>query len=259
MKATASKQLITLGLLLAIYAVLAFTAYLLTPLEQFVPPGQTVPAAVRAMPRLQLAAGNAGFIFVVYGLLGAAGYWFARKLELPGTYRAGAGWRAWVLWPMLLGLAIGVVIVAVDQIFARAGSTTGLPHPVFPLSVISSAAAGIGEEILFRGFVMGLWGFLLNAVFRRWNGRVAALWIGNGMAALASSAAHIPAAMILLRLNSPAQIPALAMAELFVLNGLLGLVAGDRTIRDGLVAAMGVHFWADMVWHVAWPLLRLAM
>lgn len=259
MKADNGKQLVSLSALLAIYALLAFTAYLLTPLEQFAAPGQSVPAAVRAMPRLQLAAANAGIILVAYGLLGLAGFWFARKLELPGIYRPGAGWRAWVLWPMLLGLAIGVVIVVVDQVFARAGSTTGLPHPEFPLSVISSAAAGIGEEILFRGFVMGLWAFLLNALLRRWNRRVAALWIGNGIAALAASAAHIPTAMMLLRASSPAQIPALTMAELFVLNGFLGVVAGDRTIRDGLVAAMGVHFWADIVWHVAWPLARLAM
>jgi membrane protease YdiL (CAAX protease family) len=259
MKAKASKQLIALGLLLAIYAALAFTAYLLTPLEQFAPAGQSVPAAVRAMPRWQLAAANAGFIFVVYGLLGLAGYWFARKLDLPGIFRERAGWRAWVLWPALTGLVIGAVIVIVDQIFARAGSTTGLPHPEFPLSLISSAAAGIGEEILFRGFVMGLWAFLLNAAVRRWNWRVAALWIGNGVAALAFSAAHIPTAMILLKLSSPAQIPARTMAELLLLNSILGLVAGQRTLRDGLVAAIGVHFWADIVWHVLWPMMALSL
>jgi hypothetical protein len=258
MKGKANKQLVTLGILLVLFALLAFTAYLLTPFEQLAPPGQTVPAAVSAMPRWQLASANAAIVLVVYGSLGLAGYWFARKLELPGIYREGAGWRVWLLSPMLIGLAIGVVIVIADQLFARAGATTGFPHPGFPLSVISSGAAGIGEEILFRGLVMGLWAFLLNAALRRWNGRVAALWIGNGIAALAFAAAHIPTAMILLRLSSPAGIPALIMAELFLLNSLLGLVAGQRTMRDGLVAAMGVHFWADIVWHVLWPLLRLS-
>jgi len=40
-----------------------------------------------------------------------------------------------------------------------------------------------------------------------------------------------------------------------VLNGLVALVAGERYMRDGLVAAMGVHLRADMVWHVVWPLI----
>jgi len=35
----------------------------------------------------------------------------------------------------------------------------------------------------------------------------------------------------------------------------VALVAGERCRRDGLVAAMGVHFWADIVWHVIWPLV----
>ena len=31
--------------------------------------------------------------------------------------------------------------------------------------------------------------------------------------------------------------------------------AGERYMKDGLVAAAGVHFWADIIWHVVWPLL----
>jgi membrane protease YdiL (CAAX protease family) len=251
------KQLIALGLLLAFYALLAFMAYLLTPLDQLAAPGQTVPAATGSMPRWQLAAIGAAFVLVVYGLLGLAGVWFARKLELPMMYRPGAGWRVWLLGPMVIGLLLGVVLVIMDQAFARASATSGFPHPAFPLSVIASAAAGIGEEVLFRGFVMGLWAFLFNLALRRWRGRMAALWIGNVLAALAVSASHIPAAMLLLKVASPAAIPALAMTELFLLNGSLGLVAGERYMRNGLVAAMGVHFWADVIWHVIWPVLGL--
>jgi hypothetical protein len=35
------------------------------------------------------------------------------------------------------------------------------------LSFIASATAGFGEEIVFRGFVMGVWAFLLNLLQRR--------------------------------------------------------------------------------------------
>jgi hypothetical protein len=33
---------------------------------------------------------------------------------------------------------------------------------------------------------------------------------------------------------------------------LVGLVAGERYVKDGLVAAAGVHFWTDVVFHVMW-------
>jgi hypothetical protein len=71
-------------------------------------------------------------------LFGAAGIWFARKLEIPGVFRAGAGWKAWVVWPLLIGLAVGVALVIADRIFVSLGSGPGFPHPAFPLSIVSS-------------------------------------------------------------------------------------------------------------------------
>ena len=41
------------------------------------------------------------------------------------------------------------------------------------------------------------------------------------------------------------------------LYSLMRLIAGQRAMHGGLVAAMGVHFWADVVWHVIWPLLGI--
>lgn len=40
--------------------------------------------------------------------------------------------------------------------------------------------------------------------------------------------------------------------EIFLLNGIVGFAAGDRYIKVGLVAAVGVHFWTDIVFHVIW-------
>jgi hypothetical protein len=33
------------------------------------------------------------------------------------------------------------------------------------------------------------------------------------------------------------------------------IAAGERYMKDGLIAAAGVHFWADIAWHVIYPLL----
>jgi membrane protease YdiL (CAAX protease family) len=198
---------------------------------------------------------NAGIVLVVYGLLGLAGFWFARKLGLPGIFKEGAGWREWVWLPLVIGLLLGMVIVAIDRLFALGSDWPGFIHPVFPLSIIASAAAGIGEEIMFRGFVLGLWAFLFNMILRRWGKTTLALWLGNVIAALAVSAAHLPTLMIIYGYPSVSAIPPLILGEVFVLNGMLGLVAGSRYFRTGLVAAIGIHFWADIVWHVIWPLL----
>ena len=253
------KQLTVLAIALAIYAGLVFLTYLVTPLDQLSVPGQAVPATVTAIPRWVLASANAAIVLVVYGLLGLGAYWFALKLHLPGLYREGAGWRAWLVRPILPGMAIGVLLVIGDRIFSAAGGTPGFPHPAFPLSILASASAGIGEEILARGFILGLWGLGLSAILRGQRGRSAALWTANIIAALAFGALHLPTAMLLLGATSPAGLPTATLAELFVLNGILGLVAGEQMMRDGLVAAMGLHFWADVVWHVAWPILKLGI
>jgi membrane protease YdiL (CAAX protease family) len=259
MKQNSRKQLTVLCVALVIYAALVFITYLATPLDQLTAPGQVTPTTVTAMPRWVLASANAAIVIVMYGLLGLGAYWFALRLQLPGLYREAAGWRAWLVWPMLLGLVIGVLMVISDRIFSAAGGSPGFPHPAFPLSVLASASAGIGEEILTRGFIFGVWGLGLRAILRGQRGRSTALWIANVIAALAFGALHLPTAMLLLGVTSPGGLPTATLAELFVLNGILGLAAGERTMRDGLVAAMGLHFWADVVWHVIWPMVRLGI
>jgi len=139
------------------------------------------------------------------------------------------------------------------------GDYPGFPHPTFPGSLLASLSAGIGEEILCRLFVMSLWtviwrwilGHVLSA--RRSHGT--ALWIANVLAALTFVALHLPAAMLIFGAVSPLLLPPMALAEIVVLNGLVGLLAGWAYARDGLVAAAGVHFWADIVWHVLYGLV----
>jgi hypothetical protein len=53
---------------------------------------------------------------------------------------------------------------------------------------------------------------------------------------------------------SISQINPVLLAEVFLLNGVIGLLAGERYMMDGLVAASGVHFWSDVVFHVLWGL-----
>jgi len=189
---------------------------------------------------------------VLYGLLGLAGYWFAQKLELPGIFREGSSWRQWALIPFAVGALCGVALIIGDLIFSPINGFGHFPHPEFPLSILASLSAGIGEEILFRGFLFGLWALILNWALSRFIGRTAALWIANIIAALAFGAGHFGTLITLSGAASLAEFSPILLIEILLLNGIVGIAAGQQYIKNGLIAAVGVHFWTDIIWHVLW-------
>lgn len=245
-----SKQFIVLIVLLVTYALAAFLTYTFYADQLAATAG--VPMPDIGVPDSILGLANAGIILALYGALGLAGYWFARRLGLPGIFSEDGDWKRWFLIPLALGLVSGVLLVAGDIIFAPINDFGLMVHPGFPVSILASLSAGIGEEIVFRGFVFGLWGIILTWLFKWFNGRRAALWTANGIAALGFAAAHLGTIVVLNGASSLSELNPILILELFVLNGIIGIIAGQRYMKDGLVAAVGVHFWADVVFHVLW-------
>lgn len=246
------KQLIVFVLLLGLYALSAYVTYTFFIDQLAASVGIPVPDMGVSDSALGLA--NAGIVLVVYGILGWIGYLFARKLALPGIFSEDGDWGRWFFIPLFLGLICGILLIIGDLLFAPINDFGRFPHPTFPVSVLASLSAGIGEEIAFRGFVFGLWGVILNWVLKRFDGRTAALWIANIIAALAFGAGHLGTAMFMTQASSLSELSPILLLEIFLLNGIVGLVAGHRYMRDGLVAAAGVHFWTDVVFHVLWGL-----
>jgi hypothetical protein len=246
------KQLTVFLTFLVIYAFCAFATYAFFTDQLVVTVG--VPMPDLGVSNAVIGLANAGIVLVAYGLLGFVGYWFACKLGLPGIFSEDGNWRRWFFVPLLLGLVCGVILIIGDVLFAPINNFGHLVHPTFPVSILASISAGIGEEIAFRGFVLGLWGFVLNWLFKRFNGRTLALWIANGIAALAFGAGHLGTILFLTGASSLAELDPVLLIEVFLLNGIIGLIAGERYMKDGLVAASGVHFWADVVFHVIWGL-----
>lgn len=254
MDMTHRKQLTVLMVFLAVYAISAFASYAFF-MDLLVASNPTpTPMPDLEVSNAVLGLVNAGIVLLGYGLFGLAGYWLARKVGLPGIYSPDGDLRRWVVIPLLVGLASGVILVLGDLLFAPINGVGRLIHPPFPLSILASISAGIGEEILFRGLVFGLWALLLTWLFRRFNRRTAVLWIANIIAALAFAAVHLGTAMVLVGAATPAELNPVLVIELFLLNGVIGLAAGERYMKDGLVAAAGVHFWANVVWHVLYGL-----
>ena len=246
------KQLTVFFILLVIYALCAFVSYtfFIDQLTAFA--GASIPDL--GVPPVVFGLANAGIVLVVYGLLGLAGYWLALKLGLPGIFREDGDWSHWLFIPMGIGLVCGVILLVGDSLFAFINGFGRFPQLAFPASFLATLSAGIGEEIAFRGFVFGVWAIILNWLFRRFNGRIAALWIANVIAALAFAAGHLGFIFLMTGASFLSQVNPVLLAEVFLLNGLIGLLAGERFMKDGLVAAAGVHFWTDVVFHVVWGL-----
>jgi hypothetical protein len=246
------KQLAIFLLLLLLTALSAFVIYTFFPEQLAASVG--VPMPDLGVPDSVLGLANAGISVVQSGILGLLGYWLARKLGLPGIYSEDGNWGRWFLIPLVLGLICGILFIIGDLLFAPLNGFGRLVHPVFPISIPASISAGISEEITFRGFVFGLWAVILNWLFKRFNGRRAALRIANLLAALAFGAGHLGTLLVLTSESSLTGVTPILLIEVFLLNGILGLIAGDRYMKDGLVAAVGVHFWNDVVFHVLWGL-----
>ena len=246
------RQLTVFLVLVLLAALSAYVTYTFFSEEVAVSAG--VPMPDMGVPDSVLGLANAGIALVQSGVLGLVGYRFARKLGLPGIYSDVGDWGRWFLIPLVLGLICGILLIIGDLAFASINGFGRFVHPVFPISILASVSAGIGEEITFRGFVFGLWGVILNWLLKRLNGRTLALWIANITAALAFGAGHLGTLMFLTGATSLADLNPMLLIELFLLNGILGLVAGWRYMKDGLVAAAGVHFWNDVVFHVFWGL-----
>jgi membrane protease YdiL (CAAX protease family) len=247
------KQLVVFLVMLVVYALSAFATYTFFIDELVAVAGVTMPEM--ELPPVVFGLANAGIVLVVYGLLGFGGYWFAKKLGLPGIFREDGTWRSLFLIPLEIGIACGIALILGDILFAPFNGFGRFLHPGFPASIFASLSAGIGEEIAFRGFVFGLWALILNWLLKRFNQRTLALWIANVIAALAFGAGHLPLVLMLTGATSVAELSPIILVEVFLLNGLVGLLAGQRYMKDGLIAASGVHFWTDVVFHVIWGLV----
>jgi hypothetical protein len=202
-----------------------------------------------------VALANAGLVFVIYGGLGLAGFFLARRLGLPELWDASTTNRQRFLIPALVGAGLGLVLIGGDLIFSPMNGVGRLPHPPFPTSLVASITAGIGEETIFRLFFISFWTWLVSRVILRARFQTPVYWIASLFSAMAFGFGHLPSVMFLEGWTTMAQVPGMLLAELLVLNGLISLAAAYLFRRYGFLAPVGVHFWCDVVWHVLWGIL----
>jgi hypothetical protein len=229
---------------------------LLAAIATFMPQGTPTGLPEGESGLLLIAVMNGALVLLAYGGLGYVGLRLTRKLGYPDLLDARVSTRQRFVNPCIVGLWLGLIFIVADNIFSRFHQYGPLPHPPFPTSIVASFSAGIGEEMVFRLFFIPFLVWLISRVVLKGQQERVTYWNAAIFSAVFFAAGHVPAVMYLLDINTLSGIPAAMMAELFVLNGTLSLVAAYFLRRSGYLAAVTVHTSADIVWHVIWGLLR---
>jgi len=240
------------------FFLLAILLALLGAANLFLPQGDAIPAVSQqqlpaSLPVMMLAI--FAVVLVAYGALGFLGLKLSQKLGIPNLFSSEVSNRQRFGLPALAGGLIGIFMILVDFVFSQYFHLDRLPHPPFPTSLLASLSAGIGEEIIFRLFFISFWTWLISYVLLRGKGFLPVYWVISIFSAVAFSASHFPALSVTTGITSVSQVPPALMVEVFLLNGAISLVAAYFFKKSGYLAAAGVHFWADIIWHVVWGLI----
>lgn len=242
------------SLSIKIYFGLILLLTILATVNIFLPQGSFLPAfQEKNLPSKPIMAlVNGCIILVLYGCLGFIGLIVSKKIGFADIWDQEVSNKQRFLIPAIVGIGIGTFLILTDLFLSRFHELGPLPHPPFPTSLIASATAGIGEEVIFRLFFISFWVWLISHIILKGRWQKQIFWIVTIVSAILFAFGHIPSVMILFRLNSVSQMPLALMIEIILLNGVISLFAAYFFKKYGFLAAVGIHFWTDIIWHVIW-------
>ena len=236
------------------YILLIIVLAALGAMNTFLPQGSLLPEQPLLVSKPVMALLTAGMVLIIYGGLGLLGLRLSQKFSFPALWDTAVSNHQRFLIPAYVGFGTGIFFILADVFLQRLHTIGALPHPPFPTSIVASAVAGIGEEIIFRLFFIpfGMWVISTLILKGKWQGRV--FWGVSIFSALVFALGHLPSVMFAFRIESVNQVPAALMSEIILLNGIVSLFAAYYFRKYGFLAAVGIHFWTDIVWHVLWGL-----
>jgi len=199
-----------------------------------------------------VALAAAAMVFVVYGALGFIGLKLSAKIGFPAIWDANVSNKQRFLIPGVIGAVSGLILIIGDVVFSRFNGIGRFIHPPFPASLAASFSAGVGEEILFRLFFVSFWVWFVSLILLKGRWQKQIFWIVAILSALAFAAGHYPATMIMFGFKTMAAIPWVLQVEIILSNGLIGFLAAYYFRKYGFLAAVGIHFWCDIVWHATY-------
>jgi membrane protease YdiL (CAAX protease family) len=158
--------------------------------------------------------------------------------------------QAILLPGLLVGAAVGVVLVVVDAIFflrhLPKAMHTFFEIPVWKRLLAGIVYGGITEELLMRLFLLSLVAWLVGRWWKAAEGTPApgAFWAAIIVVAVLFGLGHLPGTAAIVPLTP------LIVVRALVLNGVAGVAFGYLYWRQGLEAAMLGHMSAHLVMQV---------
>lgn len=243
------------SLSLKIYIGLIITLAILAAINVFLPQGAFLPTQELPASKPVLALVNAIITLILYGGLGFIGLKLSQKIDFADIWNSKISNKQRFLIPALIGVGIGVFFILADVVLSKFHNLGSIPHPPFPTSLVASVTAGIGEEVIFRLFFISFWVWLISYVIfkKRWQNQI--FWIVTLFSALAFALGHFPSVMILFGFKTIREIPFILISEIILLNGVVSLLAAYYFRKFGFLAAVSIHFWTDVIWHVIWGMI----
>ena len=154
-----------------------------------------------------------------------------------------------------LGVLSGTIIIALDFILSKLGSSLSLDQIQIPMwkSFLGSFYGGIGEEILLRLFLMTflVWIFFKIKKTKDNKPTNTGIWLAILISSLLFGLNHLLATSVIVTITP------LILLRTVLLNGIAGMVFGWLYWKKGLESAMIAHFTADIILHVVFPLFPL--
>lgn len=239
-----------------IYIVLITLLSVLAAISVFIPQGELFPTQERPATKPVLAIVNFFIMVFIYGGLGWLGVKLSEKIGFADIWDETISIQKRFIQPFTIGVELGIFFILMDIIFSKFHSLGALPHPPFPLSLVASMTAAIGEEIITRLFFISFWVWLISHLLLKKRKQNMVFWVVSIFSAILFTIMHIPSIFVVYGLTSIGEIPPMLLMELFLMNGSLALFAAYHLREYGLLAAVGIHFWADVVWHVILGLIR---
>jgi membrane protease YdiL (CAAX protease family) len=158
--------------------------------------------------------------------------------------------KAIVVAGVLVGAAVGAVLVAIEALFFLRDLPPAMQQlfeiPLWKRLLAGLVYGGVTEELLMRLFLLSLVAWLLGRWWKTADGTPAtgAFWVAIVVVAILFGLGHLPATAAIAPLTETLVLRAL------VLNGVAGVAFGYLYWRHGLEAAMLGHMSAHLVLQV---------
>lgn len=155
---------------------------------------------------------------------------------------------------ILLGVAIGIIIILLDLLFTKFGVGISLwtwQTPARWERFLASFYGGIWEEILLRLFFMTFLIWIFN-LFKKSDKDILdnkfIMWSSIIIAAVIFGLGHLPITQSITNLTP------LVITRAILLNGVGGIVFGWLYWKKGLESAIIAHFSTDIILQILFPL-----